>query len=235
MPDNGIVVRIRELILSGALPPGGRVTEAGIAELLGVSRTPVRNVLPALEREGLLEERGRGFAVRSFTSEESRIALDTRATIEGMAARVVATRGADGALLATLRDLLAEGDALFAKRCLAKDDEDAYGRMNGRFHNAIVDAAGSPLVSEIYARVNRVPFAAPAVIAFDRYGLDQAFRLLFYAHSQHHGITDAIADGDGARAEFLFREHINQQRASMWTAPPEATSTKRKLPNRQQT
>jgi GntR family transcriptional regulator of vanillate catabolism len=99
--------------------------------------------------------------------------------------------------------------------------------MNGRFHHAIIRAVGSPLVSEMYARVNLVPFAAPTVIAFDRHGLDKAFELLFYAHAQHHAIVDAIVAQDSARAEFLFREHANQQRASMWAAAEEEMASVR--------
>ena len=66
--DSRVAQRIRELIVEGALPPGTRVAEAAIAERLGVSRTPVRNALPALASEGLLEPVGkRGYAVRNFT------------------------------------------------------------------------------------------------------------------------------------------------------------------------
>jgi GntR family transcriptional regulator, vanillate catabolism transcriptional regulator len=228
MAGSGIIVQIRDMILAGDLPPGSPVTEAGLAEVLGVSRTPVRNVLPALEREGLLEPRGRrGFAVRGFSAHESLAALETRSTIEGMAARMVARQGASEELVATLRDCLAKGDAIFVKRRVNKEDEGSYGEMNGRFHHAIIRAVGSPLVSEMYARVNLVPFAAPTVIAFDRHGLDKAFELLFYAHAQHHAIVDAIVAQDSARAEFLFREHANQQRASMWAAAEEEMASVR--------
>ena len=47
------IVRIREMILRGELAPGQRVAEAPLAELLGVSRTPVRQALPLLGWAGL--------------------------------------------------------------------------------------------------------------------------------------------------------------------------------------
>ena len=50
------LVRIREMILRGELTPGQRLAEAPLAEMLGMSRTPVRQALPVLAREGLLEE-----------------------------------------------------------------------------------------------------------------------------------------------------------------------------------
>ena len=57
--DTPVAQRIRELIVDGTLQPGTRVAEAALAERLGVSRTPVRNALPALATEGLLEPAGR--------------------------------------------------------------------------------------------------------------------------------------------------------------------------------
>ncbi len=67
----------------------------------------------------------------------------------------------------------------------------------------------------MYERIKLVPFAAPVAIAFNRHGLEKAFELLLYAHGQHHAILSAILANDGARAEFLFREHSNVQRSSM--------------------
>jgi GntR family transcriptional regulator of vanillate catabolism len=49
---------IRDMILQGDLTPGQRVPEAAIAARLGMSRTPVRQSLPALAEEGLLVKRG---------------------------------------------------------------------------------------------------------------------------------------------------------------------------------
>ncbi len=66
------VVRIREMILRSELLPGTRVAEAPLADLLGTSRTPVRQALPLLAREGLLtEHETRGYVVRAFTTTTS--------------------------------------------------------------------------------------------------------------------------------------------------------------------
>ena len=59
------------MILSGELAPGERVTEQGLAQQLGISRTPIRHILPNLATQGLLEPVGkRGFAVKSFSETE---------------------------------------------------------------------------------------------------------------------------------------------------------------------
>ena len=88
--------------------------------------------------------------------------------------------------------------------------------MNAHFHSAIVEAAGVPLLTEMIARANLVPFVAPAAVAFDEIGVARAYQILYYAHGQHHAIFSALLARDVARAEFLFREHANPQRLSMW-------------------
>jgi GntR family transcriptional regulator, vanillate catabolism transcriptional regulator len=216
MSDAPLLRRIRGMILSGELAPGGRVTEAGLAEQLGVSRTPVRNLLPTLAAEGLLIPVGRrGFAVKAFSAAESWEALELRAFLEGHAARLLALRGASAAVLAELDDCLAEGDRLFDKRHLVLEDEDRYGAMNARFHKTVVEAAEAPLAAGMIARLNMAPFVAPSVIVFEAVGLKTAFDLLFCAHGCHHAIVHAIRSGDGHRAETLFREHAQQQRLSL--------------------
>jgi GntR family transcriptional regulator of vanillate catabolism len=217
MSDAPLMNRLREMILAGELAPGQRVTEAGLAELLGVSRTPVRNVLPGLAAEGFLEPVGRrGFAVKDFSERETWEALELRALLEGQAARLVAKKGASAELLDALDHCLAEGDGLFEKRHLTLEDEIAYGAMNERFHRLIVDACDSPMLQMFVDRLNRVPFVAPSVVVFDQIGLRKAFDLLFAAHRVHHAIVDAIRERDAERAEILFREHAHQQRFSMF-------------------
>jgi GntR family transcriptional regulator, vanillate catabolism transcriptional regulator len=209
--------RLREMILSGELSPGERITEAALATRLGLSRTPIRNVLPGLAAEGFLEPVGRrGFAVKAFSEAEAMDAIELRSLLEGQAARMLARAGASDDLLAELDTCLAEGDRLFGKRYLDRDDEQQYGAMNRRFHHLIVDNCGSPMLKTMVERLNRVPFVAPAVIVFDQIGLRRAFDFLFRAHGHHHAIVEAIRDRDGERAESLFREHANQQRLSMF-------------------
>ena len=208
--------RIRELIVEGVLPPGTRVAEATIAERLGVSRTPVRNALPALASEGLLEPAGkRGYAVRNFTTEDSYKATEIRCVLEGYAARELAARSDRGAVVAELRNVLREGDAIFAKGHVVKDDEEAYAHMNGRFHDLIVDGARDPLLKDLVQRVYSVPFVDPRVVAFKRIPLDEIYPILVSGHHQHHAIVDAIESGQSDFAESLMRGHSSPARRSL--------------------
>src|SRR5678815_3145834 len=164
-----VALRIREMILRGELPPGERLGEEALAERLGVSRTPIRQALPALAREGLLAAAGRrGYVVRSFSPQDVLDAIETRGLLEGLAARRIAERGPAPELLAQLQECLAEGDAILAKKKFESADEQRYGEMNGRFHALIVEGAGSRIVADTLARNDHVPFASARAVAFSR-------------------------------------------------------------------
>ena len=204
------IVRIREMILRGDLAPGQRVAEAPLAEQLGMSRTPVRQALPLLANEGLLSEHDtRGFVVRAFTADDVLDAIDVRGTLEGLAARRVAERGASRAFLRELRNCLEDGDAILGKRHVEEADEANYAEMNQRFHSLILAEARSAILSEAIERNNRIPFAGPQALAFDRGNLDRMYDQLRYAHRQHYGLVEAFERGQGARAEGLMREHAH--------------------------
>lgn len=214
--DTPVAQRIRELIVEGILPPGARLAEAALAERLGVSRTPVRNALPALATEGLLEPVGkRGYAVRGFTIDDSYRATEIRCVLEGYAAREIAARPDRAEVVAQLRECLAEGDAIFRKGHVVKEDENAYARMNRRFHDLIVGGARDPLLADLIHRVYSVPFVAPGVVAFNRVPLDEIFPILMSAQHQHHAIVDAINAGQPEVAETLMRGHSSPARRSL--------------------
>jgi len=211
-----VIVRIREMILRGELAPGQRLAEAPLADLLGVSRTPVRQALPLLAQEGLLSEHEtRGYVVRAFTAADITDAIDLRGALEGLAIRRVTERGASKALLRELQSCLEAGDAILSKRRVDENDEGLYAEMNERFHRLILAEAGSALLAENLARNSRIPFAAPQALAFDRGNLEQMYDMLRYAHRQHYAIVEALERGQSARAEALMREHANSAKESI--------------------
>lgn len=217
MSEKPVALRIKQMILSEEIKPGERLTEEGIASKLNLSRTPVRNAIPLLAAEGLLEPVGRrGYRVKRFGEFESWQALELRGLMEGYAAAQLASKGLDEAVLAQLDACLEEGDRIFEKRHLDAEDEGRYGEMNGQFHKLILDACDSPLLHSLLDRINQVPFVAPAVVMFDEVGLSRAYEYLFRAHGVHHAIVEAIRERDPHRAEALFREHARQQRFSMF-------------------
>jgi GntR family transcriptional regulator, vanillate catabolism transcriptional regulator len=216
---NQALVRIREMILRSDLAPGRRVAEAPLAELLGISRTPVRQALPLLAQEGLLTEHPtRGFVVRSFTTADVADAIDLRAVLEGLAARRIAERGASKGLIRELRGCLEDGEVIFSKRRVGVSDEAAYADMNTRFHGLIIQAADSPILSDAIERIARMPFAGAHALAFEKASLDQLYDMLSFAHRQHRYIVDALELGHSARVEALMREHAGLAKDSIKTA-----------------
>ena len=198
------------MILRGELGPGERVAEAPLAELLGMSRTPVRQALPVLAQEGLLtEHQTRGYVVRGFSTADVLDAIDLRGVLEGLAARRVAERGVSRTLLQALRVCLAEGDQILAEGHVADKFEALYVDMNVRFHQLIVAECRSPIIQQALERNARIPFAGPQALALDKTSLERMYETMAYAHRQHHCIVSALERGESARVEALMREHTN--------------------------
>ena len=85
------VEKLREAILSGTLLPGDKLHQDRLAEMLGISRTPLRAALTSLTQAGLVTyESNRGFAVREFSLDEVAGAFAVRAELEAMACRLAA-------------------------------------------------------------------------------------------------------------------------------------------------
>ena len=84
-----VLEEIRKLILEGRLASGARIKETELAQDIGVSRTPVREALHSLEREGLVEsEPGKGFKVMPLTAAEAQELYPLRALLEPLALRL---------------------------------------------------------------------------------------------------------------------------------------------------
>jgi GntR family transcriptional regulator of vanillate catabolism len=198
------------MILRGDLGAGARVAEAPLAELLGMSRTPVRQALPVLAQEGLLTQHvTRGYVVRGLSKADILDAIDLRGVLEGMAARRIAETGASRAVLQALRVCLAEGDQILAEGHVADKAEALYVDMNVRFHQIIVLECRSAIIQQALERNARIPFAGPQALAVDKTSLERMHETLAYAHRQHHYIVSAIERGEGSRVEALMREHTN--------------------------
>lgn len=210
LPSTGgsVLARLRARIIRGELAPGTRVTEDGVAEALGVSRTPVRLALRSLEQEGLLQRTGkRGLVVRAFSPDDVHCAVEVRGALEGLAARRVVERGATPELLATLEQAVRRGRELLAKGHLVPEDVEAWGALNRDFHGALVGAAGSPVIADAIARNNHLPFASADSITLDTGALDREHDKLRLAQLHHELVLDAIRRREGARVEALMREH----------------------------
>ena len=203
-----VVASLRQLIVEGRYPPGARLAEIPVALALGVSRTPVRLAFRTLQQEGLLEKSGkRGRVVRAFSEEDVRCAVEVRGVLEGLAARRLAERGANAALLTTLGECLAEGERVLADGRLSESHIARWSELNRTFHDTLVRGGGGRVIADAIARNDHLPFASASSIAIDRQALDKELRKLQLAQLHHRLIVDAIEQRESARAEMLMREH----------------------------
>ena len=211
-----VTVKLREMIVTGQFTPGSRVPERDLAELLGVSRTPVRVALGILEAEGLVSGAPNcGFVVRPFQVDEILSAYDVRGVLEGLAARTAVERGLSSAALQCLEDCVAEGESLLASGLLGDEEMRRWSAANDVFHGTLLDAAALPALNKTHAFISRMPLAAPIAIMFTSQHRDRARDRMAEAHSDHMHVLDALRRGQGARAEQLMREHAQRSRDNL--------------------
>jgi GntR family transcriptional regulator of vanillate catabolism len=200
---------LRNIVLGGGAEPGERLSEPQLAERLGLSRTPIRAAIAQMVDEGLLERlQSGGCRVRSFEVADVRDAIALRGTFEGLAARRAAETGARGDRLA-LCDAIADqiDDALGSDATSV--DFDLYASLNDAFHRALVELCDSGLLRREYARITRLPMAAPSSFLQAQAEMTEIRTSLFVAQAQHRALIDAIRGREGGRAEALAREHAH--------------------------
>ncbi len=196
----GILVRLRDYIVEGNIPAGGRVPERDLCEMLQVSRTPLREALKVLAAEGLIQLLpNRGARVRSFTEQDVRNLFEVVSGLEVAAARLACERICEEEI-SEIRRMHMEMYGQYIQRNLPE-----YFRINQAIHVAIVEAARNPILQATYlnisARLRRLRYSANQV-ASDRWG--RAMR-------EHEDILAALANRDGAALAEIMYQHISQK------------------------
>ena len=205
---------LRELVFDGELAPGERVPEVGLAERLGVSRTPLRIALAALAHEGLLEPLpGGGFVVREFTYRDVVDAIELRGVLEGTAARFAAERLSSPDELEPLQDAVRQLDPTVEQ--MGPDELVRFVALNEEFHDALLELAKSPALARQLANVVVLPFASPNALLSSYAFLPGARDVLVVAQHQHRALIEALGEGHGARAEEIAREHARLARRNL--------------------
>lgn len=204
-----VLLQLRKMIITGELAGGSRIAEIPTAELLGVSRQPVRMAFRLLEQEGLLiKSPTRGYSVREISEQLVSDAVQVRGVLEGLAAKTVAERGLTDVQQHTLCECIQKMDQVFADKTeLGDEDLEIYHHYNLIFHNTIIQAANNIALQQALNNNNQLPMASAQAITYDqRHGLSEYHRL-HYAHLQHCSIYDALLKRQAGRAEDLMREH----------------------------
>ncbi|WP_183319149.1 GntR family transcriptional regulator [Chelatococcus caeni] len=152
-----VVTRIRDMITEGQLAPGARVHEGQLGAALGISRTPLREALKFLAREGLIElVPSRGAIVRRFSPKDVYDMLSVLATLEAEAGRLACANASD-ADIAAVAGLHARMMAFYASRNRLE-----YFKLNQAIHTAIVRLSGNAVLADIHetlqSRLKRIRF-----------------------------------------------------------------------------
>lgn len=199
---------VKQDILDYRLAPGDRFTETEVAERLQVSRTPVREALFRLEREGYLEVRHRnGWLVRPLDFDTLDHFYDLRLVLEQTAVRRLCAREpvrtADG------RNPLSALTAIWlAPPAERMEDGEQVARLDESFHIDLVAAAGNPEM----ARVHRA--ATERIRIVRRLDFTQTDRIA-KTYDEHGMILRAIGARDAAQACALLRAHIEASQAEV--------------------
>jgi DNA-binding GntR family transcriptional regulator len=186
------------MIVHGQLASGQRLYEHDLAARMSISRTPVREAIRQLEREGLVTVfPNRETVVTALTPDDVREIYQYRAAIEGMAAYLAAQAPSDVAL-APVSDVLARMEVE-----LQAANQAAYLDLDIAFHDAVVRASGNSRLVEARLRI-RDQTRRYLVFTLARVPADSLRRNL----GEHRAIVDAIRAGDAQLAEQRMRTHV---------------------------
>ncbi len=186
---------LRQGILQGQFKAGSRLIETEVAEMLGISRTPVREALSKLEVDGLVDLLPTGgVVVRDIEAELEEI-YGLRQRAEGYAAYLAARRITPEAL-AALEEVCERARAAVDTRPLEE-----RAALNNTFHRLLTEASGSARLIRLTTGY-REYFLNQQILRF--YDRDTALR----RHEQHRQIVEALRQRDPERAERLVGEHF---------------------------
>jgi DNA-binding GntR family transcriptional regulator len=190
------------MILHGELAPGSLIGEEQLAGELGISRTPLREALHALLREGMLREAPRRqLVVTTVTSERLHEVLDLRDALEQFA-----TRHAAMTLDLEAVDLL-RLNLIQQRRAAHAADMDRYLDLDDEFHIRIAAASSLALTTEFLAQLRSYVRIALLDVNPEDQGWDP-----LAAIDQHEAILDAIEQRDVDAAEALMAAHLTNTR-----------------------
>lgn len=198
-----IYEQLKRDIFEFRLMPGDRFTETEIADREKTSRTPVREALFRLQRDGLVEVSFRsGWQVRPFDFKAFEDLYDVRIVLETAAVARLCEQDFDFAPLDDLKRLWLVPDA---ERL---SDGPTVAGLDERFHETLVEATGNAEMAKIHHSVTeririvrRLDFTKPARIDA--------------TYAEHRQILQAVIRRRSEPAQLLLRTHIEQSKAEV--------------------
>jgi DNA-binding GntR family transcriptional regulator len=192
--------RLRAMLVEGRIPPGAKLNERELCELLKISRTPLREAIKRMAAEGLVDLLPNRGAVAVKLSETDVLhTFELLADLEGLSGELAAERITD-AEVAQVKALHYEMLAAFTRQ-----DLPAYYRLNARIHAAINAAARNPVLSKTYGEVN-------ARVQSLRFRTNQNEAKWRQAVKEHERMIEALEARDATALRALLIEHLLRKR-----------------------
>jgi DNA-binding GntR family transcriptional regulator len=197
---------LKNAIIDQTIMPGSRLVESKIADMLGISRTPLREALHKLEREDWIEKiPSGGFQVVTLTREDIEQTFGIRSVLEAYAARLAAENCQDKDLI-PLEKKMKE-----YQRCLELNkDRDKLQIINTQFHDLLYALSKSAklikMINQLRAQISRFRHI---ILKQDNYAQK--------SNDDHIHMLEAIKDRDGKAVEQLVRAHILRGKAAVLT------------------
>lgn len=201
-----IVQSLRNAIIAGSLKEGEILTESALSKQLGTSRSPIREAMQQLRREGLIVSGpNRSMIVTSLDDDDIAELYEYRAVLERFAIGKICRLGDDERAV-VISQLEAAIDRL--RVAIGKSDEYEISTDDLAFHNALIEAAGNRRLSQTYrglsveflTLINRLEIFRPSG--------DELI-------DDHQELVDAVRDGDADRGVELIDSHLDSASANL--------------------
>ena len=201
--------RLKHAIITGELPAGARIVETAFADQLHISRTPLREALRKLERDGLVEYvLRRGVVVRAFTLAD----IDEIFTIRNAMMMLILpsiVQNVTEEALSTLRGILKEMDI-----AQEKADAEALAVQNRTFHRTIEHLSDKIRILRVIESQEEyiIRFASLTIASIVRRS---------NAHQEHHQMVDLLEKRDLEGLKTLMHHHLEESKETCLQAVAE--------------
>ena len=190
-------------IIHGIYARGEILTELKLVEILGVSRTPIREALRRLEQERLIEDSGKGSIVLGITEDDLLDIMNIRESVEGLASYYAALNITEEGKQ-ELQHIVELQEYYFEK-----GDMERMRRMDDEFHDVICRVSGRSVIADTLQPLHR------KTRRYRRIAMEDRARAAV-TKQEHYDIYRAIVSGDAELAAKLASSHIRNARQHMF-------------------
>jgi DNA-binding GntR family transcriptional regulator len=200
-----IANNLREMIMSGELREGDKIKENELCDMMGISKTPLREALRVLSAEGLIRLiPNRGSYVTTPTFEEIKEMFDVMVALEGVCARTAVEKMSDQDFI-KLENLHQKLEKNFERK-----DQKEYIRQNNLYHAFVQELAGNKTLNQIVNGLRQKIL----LYRFQSLNLPGRFE---QSIEEHRILLTAFRNRNPKKAENLMKSHLKKQCDAMET------------------